>query len=120
MLQELDGIDDPVERLRRDFHMRLDAVQKFDPIVRMVDAGNSERFPELRKSFTAGLELDQWQLGWERPPSSRSRHGRARRATASSRSSRTVPTASIPADEFIDELVAMLTSADVVPPVREH
>jgi len=26
----------------------------------------------------------------------------------------------IPADEFIDELVAMLTSAHVVPPLREH
>src|SRR3954465_14669049 len=38
MLQALAGIADPVERLRRDFHMRLDAIQKFDPIVRLVSA----------------------------------------------------------------------------------
>ena len=30
------------------------------------------------------------------------------------------PYRQIPADEFIDELVAMLTSAHVVPPVRQH
>src|SRR3954466_14545038 len=30
VLQELDAIDDPVERLRRDFHMRLDAIKKFE------------------------------------------------------------------------------------------
>ena len=45
ILQDLDGIDDPVERLRRDFHMRLAAIQKFDPIVRLMRA-ERERFPE--------------------------------------------------------------------------
>src|SRR3954464_4604795 len=38
LLGELDRIDDPVERLRRDFHMRLDAVQHFEPIVRLITA----------------------------------------------------------------------------------
>ena len=67
LLQELDRIDDPVERLRRDFHMRLAAIQKFDPIVRLMSA-ERERFPELEKTFTTGLELDQWKLGWEEHP----------------------------------------------------
>src|SRR3954465_9157406 len=47
VLQELDDIDDPVERLRRDFHMRLAAVQTFDPIVRLMNS-ERERFPELQ------------------------------------------------------------------------
>ena len=67
MLQELDHIDDPVERLRRDFHMRLAAIQKFDPIVRLMRA-ERERFPELEQTFTTGLELDQWKLGWDEHP----------------------------------------------------
>lgn len=118
VLQELDGIDDPVERLRRDFHMRLDAIQTFDPIVRLVTA-EQERFPELAKSFTAGLELDQWRLGWSdhRLPgvvmAALVGYGQLSQLEDS-------PYREIPADEFIDELVAMLTSAHVVPPVREH
>jgi AcrR family transcriptional regulator len=118
MLQELDTIDDPVERLRRDFHMRLDAIQRFEPIVRMVTA-ERERFPELQKTFTAGLELDQWQVGWDehRLPgvvmAALVGYGQLSQLEDS-------PYRNIPADEFIDELVAMLTSAHVVPPVREH
>jgi AcrR family transcriptional regulator len=117
-LRELDGIDDPVERLRRDLHMRLDAVQTFDPIVRLVTA-EQERFPELRTSFTARLELDQWQLGWDehRLPgvvmAALVGYGQLSQLEDS-------PYRRIPADQFIDELVAMLTSAHVVPPVREH
>jgi len=118
MLQELDAIADPVERLRRDFHMRLDAMQRFEPIVRLVTT-ERERFPELRRSFTAGLELDQWQLGWDdhRLPgvvmAALVGYGQLSQLEDS-------PYRQIPADEFIDELVAMLTSAHVVPPVRDH
>jgi AcrR family transcriptional regulator len=118
VLQELDAIDDPVERLRRDFHMRLDAIKKFEPIVRMVTA-ERERFPELRKTFTAGLELDQWQVGWNdhRLPgvvmAALVGYGQLSQLEDS-------PYRGISADEFIDELVSMLTDAHVVPPVREH
>jgi AcrR family transcriptional regulator len=118
MLQELDSIDEPVERLRRDFHMRLDAMQRFEPIVRLVGA-ERQRFPELRKTFTAGLELDQWQLGWgeHRLPgvvmAALVGYGQLSQLDDS-------PYRQIPADEFIDELVSMLTRAHVVPPVREH
>ena len=98
--------------------MRLDAIQKFDPIVRLVTA-EQERFPQLRKTFTAGLELDQWQVGWNehRLPgvvmAALVGFGQLSQLEDS-------PYRHIPADEFIDELVAMLTSAHVVPPVREH
>ena len=118
VLQDLDTIQDPVERLRRDFHMRLDAVQKFDPIVRIVTA-ERERFPELRKTFTAGLELDQWQLGWSehRLPgvvmAALVGYGQLSQLEDS-------PYRGISADEFIDELVAMLARAHVVPPIRQH
>jgi AcrR family transcriptional regulator len=117
-LQELDAIDDPVERLRRDFHMRLDAIQRFAPVMRVVTA-ERERFPELQKTFTAGLELDQWQLGWDehRLPgvvmAALVGYGQLSQLEDS-------PYRGIPADQFIDELVAMLTSAHVVPPVRKH
>lgn len=117
-LRELDAIDDPVERLRRDFHMRLAAIQRFDPIVRVVTA-ERERFPELRKTFTAGLELDQWQLGWEehRLPgvvmAALVGYGQLSLLDDS-------PYRAIAPDVFIDELVGMLTDADVVPPVRQH
>jgi AcrR family transcriptional regulator len=118
VLQELDAIDDPVARLRRDFHMRLDAMQRFEPIVRLV-ASERERFPELQKTFTAGLELDQWQLGWDehRLPgvvmAALVGYGQLSQLEDS-------PYRGISADEFIDELVSMLTAAHVVPPVREH
>jgi AcrR family transcriptional regulator len=117
-LQELDAIVDPVERLRRDFHMRLDATQRFDPIMRLVTS-ERERFPELRTTFTAGLELDQWQVGWaeHRLPgvvmAALVGYGQLSQLEDG-------PYRGIPADEFVDELVSMLTSAHVVPPVREH
>jgi AcrR family transcriptional regulator len=118
VLQELDAIDDPVERLRRDFHVRLDAIRRFDPIVRLVTA-ERERFPELRTSFTAGLELDRWQVGWSehRLPgvvmAALVGYGQLSQLDDS-------PFRAIPADEFVDELVRMLTDAHVVPPVRDH
>jgi AcrR family transcriptional regulator len=117
-LHELEAIDDPVERLRRDFHIRLDAIQRFEPIMRMVTA-ERERFPELQKTFTAGLELDQWQVGWDdhRLPgvvmAALVGYGQLSQLEDS-------PYRNIPANEFVDELVAMLTSAHVAPPVREH
>jgi AcrR family transcriptional regulator len=118
MLGELDGIEDPVERLRRDFHMRLDAMQKFEPIMRVVTA-ERERFPELQKTFTAGLELDQWKLGWEDHPlpaivmAALVGYGQLSQLEDS-------PYYGLPADEFIDALVMLLTSAQVTPPLREH
>ncbi|HEX4532571.1 MAG TPA: helix-turn-helix domain-containing protein [Acidimicrobiia bacterium] len=118
VLQELDAIDDPVERLRRDFHMRLDAMQRFAPVMRVVTA-ERERFPELQRTFTAGLELDQWRVGWNehRLPgvvmAALVGYGQLSQLEDS-------PYRGISADEFIDELVAMLTSAQVVPPLREH
>jgi AcrR family transcriptional regulator len=118
MLGELDQIDDPVERLRRDFHMRLAALQRFDPIVRLINA-ERERFPELRRLFTTGLELDQWKLGWDehRLPgivmAALVGYGQLSQLEDS-------PYYDLPADDFIDALVELLTSAHVMPPVREH
>lgn len=118
MLRELDGIDDAVQRLRRDFHMRLDALRQFAPIMRVVTAERA-RFPELQKTFTAGLELDQWQVRWHehRLPgvvmAALVGYGQLSQLDDS-------PYRDIPADEFVDELVAMLTSARVTPPLREH
>jgi AcrR family transcriptional regulator len=116
VLQELDTIEDPVERLRRDFHLRLDAIRRFEPVVRLVTAEH-DRFPELRKTFTAGLELDQWQVGWDehRLPgvvmAALVGYGQLSQLEDS-------PYRQIAADDFIDELVAMLTEANVAPPVR--
>jgi AcrR family transcriptional regulator len=118
VLQELDRIDDPVERLRRDFHMRLAAMQTFEPIVRLV-ATERERFPELQKTFTTGLELDQWKLGWEEHPlpaialAALVGYGELSQLPDS-------PYHELPADDFVDALVDLLVSAHVTPPVREH
>ena len=109
LLQELDRIDDPVERLRRDFHMRLAAIQMFDPIVRLMRA-ERDRFPELEKTFTTGLELDQWKLGWEEHPlpgivmAALVGYGQLSQLQDS-------PYFGLPADAFIDALVDLLTSA---------
>jgi AcrR family transcriptional regulator len=117
-LQELDAIDDPVERLRRDLHMRLAAMQKFEPIMRVVTA-ERERFPELQKTFTAGLELDQWKVGWNESPlpgivmAALVGYGQLSQLDDS-------PYRGLPADEFVDALVQLLTSAHVTPPLREH
>jgi AcrR family transcriptional regulator len=118
VLQELDRIEDPVERLRRDFHMRLAAMQTFEPIVRLVTA-ERERFPELQKTFTTGLELDQWKLGWEEHPlpaivlAALVGYGELSQLSDS-------PYHELPADDFIDALVDLLVRAHVMPPVREH
>jgi AcrR family transcriptional regulator len=118
LLQELDRIEDPVERLRRDFHMRLAAMQTFEPIVRLVTA-ERERFPELQKTFTTGLELDQWKLGWEEHPlpaivlAALVGYGELSQLPDS-------PYHELPADDFIDALVDLLVRAHVMPPVREH
>lgn len=118
VLRELDLIEDPVERLRRDFHTRLAAVQQFDPIVRLVTA-ERERFPELQKTFTTGLELDQWKLGWDDHPlpgivmAALVGYGQLSQLEQS-------PYCGIPADDFIDALVELLTDAGVTPPVRRH
>jgi AcrR family transcriptional regulator len=118
VLQELDLIEDPVERLRRDFHMRLAAVQRFDPIVRLVTS-ERERLPELRKTFTSGLELDQWKLGWEDHPlpgivmAALVGYGQLSQLEDS-------PYFGVAADDFIDALVELLTNAGVTPPLREH
>jgi AcrR family transcriptional regulator len=118
VLQELDGIDDPVERLRRDFHVRLAAVQTFDPIVRLVSS-ERERFPELQKTFTTGLELDQWKLGWDDHPlpgvvmAALVGYGQLSQLEGS-------PYRDLSADAFIDALVELLVDAKVTPPVREH
>jgi AcrR family transcriptional regulator len=118
VLQELDDIDDPVERLRRDFHMRLAAVQTFDPIVRLVNA-ERERFPELQKTFTTGLELDQWKLGWDDHPlpgivmAALVGYGQLAQLEGS-------PYRDLSADAFVDALVDLLVGANVMPPVREH
>jgi hypothetical protein len=78
-----------------------------------------ERFPELQKTFTAGLELDQWRLGWEEHPlpgivmAALVGYGQLSQLEDS-------PYHGLPADDFIDALVNLLTSAHVTPPVREH
>jgi len=118
ILRELDRIDDPVERLRRDFHMRLAAMQKFDPIVRLMRA-ERERFPELEKTFTTDLELNQWQLGWEEHPlpgivmAALVGYGQLSQLEDS-------PYCGLPADDFVDALVELLTGANVMPPIRQH
>jgi AcrR family transcriptional regulator len=118
VLEELRRVDDPVERLRRDFHMRLDAIQRFDPIVRLVMT-ERERFPELQQRFTSGLELDRWNLGWDDHPlpgivmAALVGYGQLSQLDDS-------PYRGVPADDFIDALVALLVDAHVMPPVREH
>src|SRR3954452_13153330 len=118
LLGELDRIDDPVERLRRDFHMRLDAVQHFEPIVRLITA-ERERFPELRHRFITDLELNQWKLGWDEHPlpaivmAALVGYGQLSQLEDS-------PYYDLPADDFIDALVGLLTRAQVTPPLREH
>ena len=54
--------------------MRLAAMQKFDPIVRLMRS-ERERFPELEKTFTTDLELDQWQARMGGASASRDRDG---------------------------------------------
>src|SRR3954453_20389404 len=116
VLQELDDIDDPVERLRRDFHMRLAGAQPFDPIVRLMNS-ERERFPELQKTFTTGLELDQWKLGWDDHPlpgivmAALVGYGQLSQLEGS-------PYRDLSADAFVDALVEMLVDARVTPPVR--
>ena len=68
MLQELEWHRRPGRATPAgDFHWRLATVQTFDPIVRLVNT-ERERFPELQKTFTTGLELDQWKIGWADHP----------------------------------------------------
>jgi AcrR family transcriptional regulator len=118
VLAELDQIDDPAERLRRDFHMRLAAVQRFDPIARLISS-ERERFPELQRRFITDLELEQWQLGWDEHPlpaivmASLVGYGQLSQLEDS-------PYSQIAEDDFIDALVELLTSAQVTPPVRKH
>ena len=86
--------------------------------MRLVTA-ERERFPELQKTFTTGLELDQWKLGWDDHPLSGIvmaalvGYGQLSQLEDS-------PYHGLPADDFIDALVTLLTSAKVMPPVREH
>jgi len=117
MLEELRRIEDPVERLRRDFHMRLRAMRRFQPIMRLITA-ERERFPELQRMFTTALEFDQWKLGWEDHPlpaivmAALIGYGELSQLEDG-------PYHDIPADEFIDVLVDLLTGAGVMPPVRK-
>ena len=118
MLGELDEIADPQERSRRDFHMRLAAIQRFAPIMRLITT-ERERFPQLQQTFTAGLELDQWNVAWEEHPlpaivmAALVGYGQLSQLEDS-------PYYDVPADDFVDALVALLADAHVVPPVREH
>ena len=115
-LEELRRIDDPRQRLRRDFHMRLGAIRTFEPISRLITA-ERERFPELQRMFTAALELNQWKLGWEDHPlpaivmAALVGYGQLSQLDDS-------PYRDVPADDFIDALIDLLTSAGVTPPTR--
>jgi AcrR family transcriptional regulator len=117
-LGELDQIDDPVERMRRDFHMRLAAIQRFAPIMRLITT-ERERFPELQRTFTAGLELDQWSVAWDEHSlpaivmAALVGFGQLSQLEDS-------PYYDVPADAFVDALVDLLANAHVAPPVREH
>src|SRR5262245_8607750 len=66
-LEVVRAIEDPHERLVRDFRMRLEAFRTFEPIARMVNAEIS-RFPGLFDTLTAPLELDAWNLSWDDSP----------------------------------------------------
>ena len=96
----------------------MDAVQRFEPIVRLMTA-ERERFHELQKMFTTGLELDQWKLAWDEHPlpgivmAALVGYGQLSQLEGS-------PYYGLPPDDFIDALVDLLTSAHVVPPVRKH
>ena len=81
MLQELDRIDDPVERLRRDFHMRLAAIQKFDPIVRLM-TGRARTVPRAREDVHHRLGARPVEARVGGAPASRDRDGGARRLRA--------------------------------------
>ena len=115
-LDELHRIEDPVEWLGRYYRMRLDALRRFDPVWRLIDAEGA-RFPELRGSFTAALELDQWNLGWDESPipaiAMAALVGYANLAELEHG-----PYHDIPVDDFIDSLVD-LVGIRLLPPTRK-
>jgi AcrR family transcriptional regulator len=114
---ELHRIEDPVEWLGRYYHMRLDALRRFEPVWRLIDSEGA-RFPELRGSFTAALELDQWNLGWDESPvpaiAMAALVGYANLAELDDG-----PYRDIPVDDFIDSLVDLVRDSGVLPPTRK-
>jgi AcrR family transcriptional regulator len=115
--EALHRIEDPAEWLGRYYRMRLDAVRRFDPVWRLITA-EGERFPELRTTFTAALELDQWNLGWDDSPvpaiAMAALVGYANLAGLEDG-----PYHGIAADDFIDSLVELVEAAGVLPPTRK-
>jgi AcrR family transcriptional regulator len=66
-LEAVRKIEDPRERLVRDFQLRLSGFRAFGPIARLMAAEHA-RFPGLDKALTAPLELDAWNLDWDDSP----------------------------------------------------
>ena len=114
---ELHRVEDPAEWLGRYFRMRLDAVRRFDPVWRLITA-ERERFPELRTTFTAALELDQWNLGWDDSPVPALAMA-ALVGYANLSELEDSPYHDIAADDFIDSLVELVEAAGVLPPTRK-
>ena len=116
-LDELNRIDDPVEWLGRYYRMRLDALRRFDPVWRLITAEGA-RFPELRGTFTAALELDQWDLGWEDSPipaiAMAALVGYANLAQLEHG-----PYHGIAVDDFIESLVDLVEGSGFMPPTRK-
>ena len=115
-LEAVRTIEDPHERLVRDFQMRLSAYRTFAPIARLI-AAEQARFPRLARTFTAALELDAWNLAWDDGPLP----GIAMAAVIGYASMAELPDGpygSIPADEFIDALADLLTDSGVTLPER--
>jgi AcrR family transcriptional regulator len=114
---ELHRVEDPAEWLGRYYRMRLDEVRRFGPVWRLIIA-EGERFPDLGTTFTAALELDQWNLGWEHSPvpaiAMAALVGYANLAELEDS-----PYNNIAADDFIDSLVELVTAAGVLPPTRK-
>jgi AcrR family transcriptional regulator len=60
---ELDDIDDPAERRRRDYLTRLQSMERFIPLWGLVVA-ERHRFPMLMQAFVAALGMENWDAGW--------------------------------------------------------
>jgi AcrR family transcriptional regulator len=115
-LEELAAIEDPAERLTRDYEMRLAAMRQFDSVWRVIDAERT-RFPQLPGRFVSALEMDRWELAWEDSPvpaiAMAALLGYAQLSTMEGGPYRRVSSA-----EFIGALVDMMTAAGVMPPPR--
>ena len=101
----------------RDYEMRLRAMRQFEPLWRVI-AAERERFPDLPRMFTSGLEMGRWELGWEDDPTPAIAMAALTGYSQLSRLDES-PYQQIAADDFIAALVEMMVKAGVMPPTRK-